>query len=79
MIPGPSTDDAEAPCWVCGHLFSYAPNPVPYRDPSTGELEPICGDCVDRVNSRRVENGLLPITPGPEVGSLEVPGGDGGG
>ena len=51
-------------CIGCGALFSF--NPV--RVPSVtinGKREPICSACVERVNPRRVVNGLPPIVPLP--------------
>jgi hypothetical protein len=53
---------ATSPCIGCGTLFSY--NPV--RVPSLtwkGTREPICANCVERVNPRRIANGLPPIVP----------------
>jgi hypothetical protein len=50
-----------SPCFGCGRIFSYNPIRVPsYRAPD-GDRKPICRVCVDRVNPRRIENGLDPI------------------
>jgi hypothetical protein len=49
-------------CIGCKRLFSF--NPV--RVPSitiNGSREPICRDCVERVNPTRIKNGLPPIVP----------------
>jgi hypothetical protein len=44
--------------------MSYNPVRVPsIRDPKTGQREPICQDCVTRVNPLREKNGLPPIVP----------------
>lgn len=53
-------------CVGCGRLFSY--NPV--RVPSItikGSREPICLACVQRVNPKRIANGLEPIVPLPDA------------
>ena len=63
---------ATAPCFGCGNLFSFAPDLVPsirvnaqnQPDPN-GRREPICEACVERVNPRRVANGLEPIVVRP--------------
>jgi len=55
---------AMSECYGCKRLFSY--NPV--RVPSlivNGTREPICLDCVERVNPQRIANGLEPIVPLP--------------
>jgi hypothetical protein len=54
------------PCLSCGNMFGY--NPV--RVPSLtwkGNKEPICKSCIDRINPRRIANGLDPIVPHPEA------------
>jgi hypothetical protein len=49
-----------SPCLGCGRVFSYNPIRVPsYRH--NGVKQPICIVCVERVNPRRIENGLAPI------------------
>ena len=50
-----------APCFVCKQIFTFHPRKVPsYRD------EPICQNCIQRVNAQRKEKGLeqWPILPG---------------
>lgn len=55
-------------CFGCGRLISYNPLRVPsIRDPKTGSKEPICLDCVNRVNPQRIKNGLEPIRPAPDA------------
>ena len=53
-------------CIGCGRLFSY--NPV--RVPSiriNDNREPICLNCVERVNPQREANGLPVIVPAPDA------------
>ena len=60
---------ATSPCIGCRRIFSYNPMRVPsitYH----GTREPICQDCVNRVNPMRIANGLDPIVPLP--GAYEV-------
>jgi len=52
-------------CIGCGEMFSYNPHRVPSSSAITGKREPICADCVKRINVRRRENGLDPIVPLP--------------
>jgi hypothetical protein len=57
---------AYAPCIGCKRPFNF--NPV--RVPSirhNGKREPICQNCVDAVNPKRIKNGLQPIVPHPEA------------
>ena len=53
---------AISPCVGCGRIFTYNPTKVPSIT-INGQREPICQTCVDRVNPRRVANGLEPIVP----------------
>lgn len=55
---------AMGPCIGCKALFSFNPNKVP-SVPIDGKKEPICRNCVERVNPMRIENGLEPIIPAP--------------
>jgi hypothetical protein len=54
---------ATSPCIGCGNLFNYNPMRVPSCSAVTGKREPICRNCVDRVNPLRIKNGLAPIVP----------------
>ena len=55
-------------CLGCHRLLSYNPMRVPsIRDPRTGSKEPVCADCVARVNPQRIANGLPPIVPAPDA------------
>lgn len=51
-------------CIGCRRLFSYNPMRVPSIR-IDGVREPICQACVDRINPRRIANGLDPIVPLP--------------
>lgn len=51
-------------CYGCKRLFGFHPHKVP-SIPINGERQPICADCVARVNPMRIANGLEPITPLP--------------
>jgi hypothetical protein len=53
-------------CIDCGQLFSYNPVRVP-SIPINGNREPICRECVERVNPQRIANGLEPIVPAPDA------------
>lgn len=53
-------------CFGCKQPFSF--NPV--RVPSimiSGSKEPVCAGCVERVNPKRIANGLPPIVPLPDA------------
>jgi hypothetical protein len=49
-------------CAGCDRIFSYNPLRVPSLV-IRGSREPICLDCVERVNPIRISNGLEPIVP----------------
>ena len=49
-------------CYGCKCLFSFNPELVP-SIPINGVREPICRDCVERVNPLRQQKGLPPIVP----------------
>ena len=53
------------PCIGCGNTFGYSPSRVPSSSAVTGKAEPICRDCVDRINPLRIAHGLEPIKPLP--------------
>jgi len=44
-------------CLGCGKMFSFHPNKVPSLNG-----QPLCKECVDKVNPIRIEKGLDPIT-----------------
>lgn len=51
-------------CWCCKQLFTFNADLVP-SIPINGDRQPICENCVARVNPRRIANGLEPIVPLP--------------
>lgn len=53
-------------CVGCGRVFLYNPMRVPSVRIG-GSREPICQDCVTRVNPLRIANGLEPIVPFPDA------------
>jgi len=54
---------ATSECLGCKRVFSYNPLRVPSCSAVTGKREPICLDCVHRINPMRIKNGLAPIIP----------------
>jgi hypothetical protein len=56
---------ATGPCIGCGVIFTFNPELVPSSSAVTGKREPICRACVERINPRRIANGLEPIQPLP--------------
>jgi len=55
-----------APCIGCRQVFAFNPIRVPSIRVD-GQREPICRNCVERVNPQRVKNGLEPIVPHPDA------------
>jgi hypothetical protein len=53
-------------CAGCHRIFGYNPLRVP-SIVIKGSREPICLDCVERVNPIRIANGLEPIEPLPDA------------
>lgn len=51
-------------CFGCGRVFAFSAERVP-SVVVDGVRQPICPDCVERVNPTRVANGLEPIVPLP--------------
>ena len=51
-------------CFACRQVFTFSPSRVP-SVVVDGDRKPICRNCVDRANPRRVANGLPPIVPLP--------------
>jgi hypothetical protein len=45
-------------CISCGSVFSFNPDRVPSSSALTGVREPICQDCMARINQVRAGNGL---------------------
>jgi len=57
---------ATSQCVGCKKIFSYNPKHVPSIRLNNNR-EPICQDCINIVNPKRVKNGLDPIVPHPEA------------
>jgi hypothetical protein len=53
-------------CYGCGRLISYNPHRVPSIRVE-GKREPLCRDCVDKVNKGRIKNGLEPKPVHPDA------------
>lgn len=51
-------------CFGCGAVFGYNPSLVPSIRVNA-RLEPICQNCVNIANPKRVANGLPPIVVPP--------------
>ena len=59
---------ATSACFGCGRQFSYNPRRVPSVRPAADmPPEPVCQECVNLANPRRIANGLEPITPFPDA------------
>lgn len=52
-------------CIGCNQPFSFNPEKVPSSSAITGKREPICRTCIDRINPKRIAQGLEPIVPLP--------------
>lgn len=57
---------AMGPCIACGQVFSFNPERVPSTTALTGKREPVCANCMARINTARKAKGLaeFPILPG---------------
>ena len=58
---------AFGPCVSCRRTFGFNPHTVPSSSAITGEREPICRDCVERINPLRIKHGLAPIVPAADA------------
>lgn len=62
-----------AACWGCGGMFSSNPSLVPSVRVKDGQLdpngtrEPLCRECVEKINAHRVSVGLEPFAIHPEA------------
>lgn len=63
---------AMGPCIGCKRTFSFNPNKVPSSSAITGKREPICANCVARINIKRKELGLALIVPLPGAYEAEA-------
>ena len=61
---------AIGPCIGCGQTFGFNPHRVPSSSAVTGEREPVCRACYERLNRKRVELGYEPW-PAPLPGAYE--------
>ena len=53
-------------CFGCGRTFAFNPMKVPSITVESSR-EPICRQCVDRVNPQRIAGGLEPIVPAADA------------
>lgn len=51
-------------CYGCKRIISFHPHRVPSLTVQ-GVRQPICRNCIERANPRRIANGLEPIRPLP--------------
>jgi len=59
---------AASACFGCGKVFMYNPHRVPsFPDPKTMQKEPVCKECMELVNRRRVEIGVKPHPIHPDA------------
>ena len=55
-------------CFACGRRFTFNPHRVPsFRDPKSGEREPICSTCIVLVNRSRKARGLEEFVVHPDA------------
>ena len=52
------------PCFACGKDFMFNVDKVP-SFPVKGIRRPICAECIERINPKRIGNGLEPVIPLP--------------
>lgn len=57
---------AMSPCIACKNVFSYNPHKVPSIR-INGVREPICRECIPRINRLRAQAGTDPIVPAPDA------------
>lgn len=48
-------------CICCGNVFSFNPDRVPSTTALTGQREPVCRNCMTRINMKRKSLGLEPF------------------
>jgi hypothetical protein len=53
-------------CFACHKPFSFNPLRVPSIRVN-GSREPVCRECVELANPRRIANGLPAIVPAPDA------------
>ena len=47
-------------CYACGHVMMANPVRVPSVKDASGTRQPVCGPCMDRINTKRKDLGLPP-------------------
>lgn len=52
---------ATGTCFTCGAMFAFNPHRVPSYTPPGGTREPICRDCMDKMNKLRTDAGMKPF------------------
>lgn len=55
------------PCVACRRIFGFNPLHVPSTSEITGQREPICVDCLAKINAVRAKQGLELFVPHPEA------------
>lgn len=58
---------ALAPCLLCRQPFMFNPDRVPSTSVVTGHREPICRNCIGRINATRKELGSPPFEVHPDA------------
>lgn len=53
-------------CFGCSKMFGFNPVSVPSIN-FDGIKEPICAECIERVNPMREANGLPKVVPAPDA------------
>lgn len=54
-------------CIACGRIFTFHPHHVPSSSAVTGKREPVCRNCMNRINAKRREMGLEPFPILPDA------------
>ena len=49
-------------CGCCGRIFSFNPLRVPSNRFGGQDRQPVCSDCVMKINEIRRQNGLMPFS-----------------
>lgn len=58
---------AFSPCLTCKQIFGYNPHKVPSSSAVTGTREPICQNCINLINRKRIDIGLDPFIISPDA------------
>ena len=54
-------------CIACGGVFTFNPYHVPSTRIFTGRREPVCRDCMEKANAKRVARGQEPFPIHPQA------------